>query len=171
VIKSRKNKGLFALYGIYIMIIIIITIPALTFFLGVNWFCTESIYIIYLGGVSFVNTLYVVLKSGGFALAILLTLIINKKVLFITKDYDSKLEQNVTIVKAYEKFKIDQIVLVPYAIDLITAYVSYFWLDKKHPNIAIVILILLSFWEIVIVKTTIDNLIDLVKFVEKENNV
>ena len=83
-IKSRKNKGLFALYGIYIMIIIIITIPALTFFLGVNWFCTESIYIIYLGGVSFVNTLYVVLKSGGFALAILLTLIINKKVLFIT---------------------------------------------------------------------------------------
>jgi len=151
VIKSRKNKGLFALYGIYIMIIIIITIPALTFFLGVNWFCTESIYIIYLGGVSFVNTLYVVLKSGGFALAILLTLIINKKVLFITKDYDSKLEQNV--------------------IDLITAYISYFWLDKKHPNIAIVILILLSFWEIVIVKTTIDNLIDLVKFVEKGNNV
>ncbi len=170
-IKSGKNRGLFALYGIYILMILIITIPAITFFLGVNWFCTESIYIIYLGGVSFVNTLYVVLKSMGLALAILFIIIINKKILLITKDYDNQLEKNVTVVRAYDRFKIDTITLIPYGIDLITAYVSYFWLYKKNPNTAIIILILLSFWEVIIVKTTIDNLIGLVKFVKKMNNV
>jgi hypothetical protein len=147
------------------------TVPALTFFIGVNWFCTESIYIIYLGGVSFVNTLYVVLKSSGFVLAILLTSIINKKLLVVTKDYDSRLENNVTIIKAYDKFKIDIVAMVPFIIDLVTAYISYFWLYKKNPNTAIIILILLSFWEVVIVKATLDNLISLAKFVKKTNNV
>jgi hypothetical protein len=147
------------------------TVPALTFFIGVNWFCMESIYIIYLGGVSFVNTLYVVLKSSGFVLAILLTSIINKKLLVVTKDYDSRLENNVTIIKAYDKFKIDIVAMVPFIIDLVTAYISYFWLYKKNPNTAIIILILLSFWEVVIVKATLDNLISLAKFVKKTNNV
>jgi hypothetical protein len=171
VIKLFKHNGLFALYSIYVIIILTMTVPALTFFIGVNWFCTESIYIIYLGGVSFVNTLYVVLKSSGFVLAILLTSIINKKLLVVTKDYDSRLENNVTIIKAYDKFKIDIVAMVPFIIDLVTAYISYFWLYKKNPNTAIIILILLSFWEVVIVKATLDNLISLAKFVKKTNNV
>jgi len=171
VIKLFKHNGLFALYSIYVLIVLIMTVPALTFFIGVNWFCTESIYIIYLGGVSFVNTLYVVLKSSGFVLAILLTSIINKKLLVVTKDYDSRLENNVTIIKAYDKFKIDIVAMVPFIIDLVTAYISYFWLYKKNPNTAIIILILLSFWEVVIVKATLDNLISLAKFVKKTNNV
>ncbi|MFA5765088.1 MAG: hypothetical protein WC929_02940 [Bacilli bacterium] len=170
-IKLFKHNGLFALYSIYVIIILTMTVPALTFFIGVNWFCTESIYIIYLGGVSFVNTLYVVLKSSGFVLAILLTSIINKKLLVVTKDYDSRLENNVTIIKAYDKFKIDIVAMVPFIIDLVTAYISYFWLYKKNPNTAIIILILLSFWEVVIVKATLDNLISLAKFVKKTNNV
>ncbi|MDD2492381.1 MAG: hypothetical protein RBR48_03980 [Bacilli bacterium] len=170
-IKLFKHNGLFALYSIYVLIVLIMTVPALTFFIGVNWFCTESIYIIYLGGVSFVNTLYVVLKSSGFVLAILLTSIINKKLLVVTKDYDSRLENNVTIIKAYDKFKIDIVAMVPFIIDLVTAYISYFWLYKKNPNTAIIILILLSFWEVVIVKATLDNLISLAKFVKKTNNV
>lgn len=170
-IKLFKHNGLFALYSIYVIIILTMTVPALTFFIGVNWFCTESIYIIYLGGVSFVNTLYVVLKSSGFVLAILLTSIINKKLLVVTKDYDSRLEINVTIIKAYDKFKIDIVAMVPFIIDLVTAYISYFWLYKKNPNTAIIILILLSFWEVVIVKATLDNLISLAKFVKKTNNV
>lgn len=107
----------------------------------------------------------------GLALAILFIIIINKKILLITKDYDNQLEKNVTVVRAYDRFKIDTITLIPYGIDLITAYVSYFWLYKKNPNTAIIILILLSFWEVIIVKTTIDNLIGLVKFVKKMNNV
>ncbi|MDD4056774.1 MAG: hypothetical protein PHF85_03910, partial [Bacilli bacterium] len=168
-IKLFKHNGLFALYSIYVLIVLIMTVPALTFFIGVNWFCTESIYIIYLGGVSFVNTLYVVLKSSGFVLAILLTSIINKKLLVVTKDYDSRLENNVTIIKAYDKFKIDIVAMVPFIIDLVTAYISYFWLYKKNPNTAIIILILLSFWEVVIVKATLDNLISLAKFVKKTN--
>ncbi len=170
-VKRIKNKGLLALYTIYILIILIMTIPALTFFLGVDWFCTESIYIIYLGGVSFVNTLYVVLKSVGLIIALLLTLFINRKLQKITKEYDNQLEDNVTIVKSYDKFKTELIALVPFIIDLVTAYVSYFWLYKKNPNIAIVVLILLSFWEIVIVKTTIDNTIGFFKFMKKTNNV
>lgn len=170
-IKLFKHNGLFALYSIYVIIILTMTVPALTFFIGVNWFCTESIYIIYLGGVSFVNTLYVVLKSSGFVLAILLTSIINKKLLVVTKDYDSRLENNVTIIKAYDKFKIDIVAMVPFIIDLVTAYISYFWLYKKNPNTAIIILILLSFWEVVIVKATLDNFISLAKFVKKTNNV
>lgn len=170
-IKLFKHNGLFALYSIYVLIVLIMTVPALTFFIGVNWFCTESIYIIYLGGVSFVNALYVVLKSSGFVLAILLTSIINKKLLVVTKDYDSRLENNVTIIKAYDKFKIDIVAMVPFIIDLVTAYISYFWLYKKNPNTAIIILILLSFWEVVIVKATLDNLISLAKFVKKTNNV
>ena len=170
-VKRIKNKGLLALYTIYILIILIMTIPALTFFLGVDWFCTESIYIIYLGGVSFVNTLYVVLKSVGLIIALLLTLFINRKLQKITKEYDNQLEDNVTIVKSYDKFKIELIALVPFIIDLVTAYISYFWLYKKNPNIAIVVLILLSFWEIVIVKTTIDNTIGFFKFMKKTNNV
>lgn len=169
--KIIKYKGLIALYTIYILIILIITIPALTFFLGVNWFCTESIYIIYLGGVSFVNTLYVVLKSVGFTIALLLTFFINTKLQKITKEYDSQLEDNVTIIKSYDKFKIELIALVPFIVDLVTAYISYFWLYKKNPNIAIIVLILLSFWEIVIVKTTIDNTIGFFKFMKKTNNV
>ena len=170
-VKRIKNKGLLALYTIYILIILIMTIPALTFFLGVDWFCTESIYIIYLGGVSFVNTLYVVLKSVGLIIALLLTLFINRKLQKITKEYDNQLEDNVTIVKSYDKFKTELIALVPFIIDLVTAYISYFWLYKKNPNIAIVVLILLSFWEIVIVKTTIDNTIGFFKFMKKTNNV
>ncbi|HKM29823.1 MAG TPA: hypothetical protein VJZ51_03615 [Bacilli bacterium] len=170
-VNKCNNKGLFALYSIYILIVCLITIPALTFFIGVDWFSTESIYIIYLGGVAFVNALYVIVKTSGILVGILLSLIINKKLFKITKTHDSLLEDNVTVIKAYDKYKIDLITLVPYMVDLVIAYFSYFWLLKNNPNFAIIVLMLLSFWEMVIVKTTTDNLVGLYRFAKSTNNI
>ncbi|MDD3171052.1 MAG: hypothetical protein PHO86_01905 [Bacilli bacterium] len=168
---KRKQKWLLFLYIILIINLFIISLPSFTFLIGVNWFCTESLYIIYLGGVTFVNKLYIVVKTCGVVIILFLLIIINSNLYRVTKNYDDNLENNITIIKAYDQYRIDFSSIIPFIIDLAIAYGSYFWVFKKNPNASVIILLLIGFVEIIIVKTTIENAIYFQKFLKSHDNV
>lgn len=168
---NKKNKKIcFSFYIITVILLILMSLPNFTILVGLNWFCTESIFIVYLGGVTFINKLYVIIKITGIVMAILLGYIINKILEIETKEHDENLENNDTVIKAYDMYKIDFITYIPYIIDFIISMVSYLYLVKKGLSFIMILVILFGIIEFIVSITLIGNVKNLNKFFKNNNN-
>lgn len=142
-------------------------VPLLLLF-GFDWLTNMSMYMIYFSLNVQINIIYILVKFLLIATTILLIKYVNKKIKIETKSEDDKLEDNPTIPKYYDKFKVDYICIIPLLIDLGIGLLSYFGIGS-NVNKYIIFIILIGIAEICFSVFILYNKIKYAEFFVKQN--
>lgn len=119
-------KKLKLIYGIVVFLFVLFSIPPLTILVGLKIFCTESFFSLYLEAYSVANIYLVIVEGVGLVLLGTIIYFINKKIEEYTKPFDDLLEKdNKTVIKAYDKYRLEYSYLIPTAITFFLAILSY----------------------------------------------
>lgn len=155
------------LYALMFIIFLLISVPPLSLLVGLNVFCTESIFVTALGFESNANIYLPISQFIGIIIIILGIFILNKKIKLITKEYDENLENNATVIRFYDKFKIEYSYIIPVVLSFVFSLFSYFHIFKKS-GICLLLIIFCGVIELVIAFVVFYNEIQLLIFLKNE---
>ena len=119
-------KRLKFIYGIVVFLFVLVSLPPLTILVGLKIFCTESFFSLYLEAYSVANIYLVIVEGIGIVFLSGAIYLINKKIEKFTKPFDNLLEKdNKTVIKAYDKYRLEYNYIIPTFITFILAILSY----------------------------------------------
>ena len=114
------------LYALVVFFLTLVSLPPLTIAVGLKFFCTESFFSLYLGEFSKANSSLIFFELVGFLILPGLIHITNKEIYKITKPVDDLLEDNLTVIKNNDKYRLEFSYAFPTFLSFILAILSYY---------------------------------------------
>ena len=106
------------LYGLVVFFLVLVSLPPLSIAVGLKFFCTESFFSLYLGEFSKANSNLIIFELIGFLILPGLIYITNKEIYKITKPFDDLLEDNLTVIKSNDKYRLEYSYAFPHSYHL-----------------------------------------------------
>lgn len=153
------------LYAVMFIIFLLISVPPLSLLVGLKLFCTESIFVTALGFESKANLYLPLSQIIGIVIIAFGTNVLNKKIKKATIKYDEMLEDNATVIKFYDKFKIEYSYIIPIALAFFFSLLSYLDAFKKS-GIVLLLIIFCGIIELVIAFVVFYNEIQFLIFLK-----
>ena len=114
------------MYALVVFFLTLVSLPPLTIAVGLKFFCTESFFSLYLGEFSKANSSLIFFELVGFLILPGLIHIANKEIYKITKPVDDLLEDNLTVIKNNDKYRLEFSYAFPTFLSFVLAILSFY---------------------------------------------
>lgn len=156
------------LYVFAFVIFLLVSFPPLSLLVGMKLFCTESIFVTALGFESQANIYLPISQLIGILVIVFMQKVLNLEIRKQTEKYDDLLEKdNPSVIKNYDKFKIEIGYVVPTILAFVFAIFSYLDIYKKS-GIGLLLIIFSGALQFIIAFTVFYNEIQMLIFLKKQ---
>lgn len=157
------------LYAIVFIMFLLVSVPPLSVLVGLDAFCTLSIFSTALGLESKAKINLAICELLFLIIIIILQIILNRMLKKETRKYDEKLEKNLTVIRNYDKLKIEVSYIIPIILAIIFSTLSYFDIFKQS-GIGLLLIIFCGIIEVIIAFVVFYNEIQMLNFFKDIQN-